>query len=179
MLLAVSDAVVTGGAALLGAIAGGAITGLVTLRAEEKRQKFARGLEKRKAAAEAQSERRAEQAAARLVLRELETCRAAISAAAGEVPGRPPDARLWLPAEAWASEGKHLAGTLPWELWSVVARAYLGIHAVRSHVITSEDWPESEWAREVASEVEAASDQLSAHVGALEGQPSGEGNVGP
>jgi hypothetical protein len=131
MLLAVSDAVVTGGAALLGALAGGAVTGWVTLQAEDKRQKFARELEKRKAAAETQRERRAEQAAARLVLREITRCDGALVVSAEEarkeVGAGPPDVMLLLPVEAWASEGKHLAGTLPGDVWRAVAAAYGGI----------------------------------------------------
>jgi hypothetical protein len=173
MLLAVSDAVVTGGAALLGAIAGGAVTGYVTLRAEEKRQGFARKVEKRKAAAEAERERRAEQAAARLVLRELWTCNSALSAAVkGTRAGRVPDPRLWLPTEAWASEGKHLAGALPSDTWAAVAHAHLGIHSVRSHVVTTEKWPDASWMRDVATEVEEAAVQLAARLDAVEAQAS-------
>jgi hypothetical protein len=93
--LAVSDlalALITAGSAIVGAVAGGGITGYITPRAEEKRQDFARQEATTRAAEERERERRAEQASGRLVLDELLRCGAAMDAAAGSVPGGNPDA---------------------------------------------------------------------------------------
>jgi len=150
MLLAVSDAVVTGGAGLLGALVGGAVTAFVTLRAEDKRQEFARKEAEAKAADELQRERRAEQAAGRLVLEEVTRCGAALRAAVNTKATLPTDARPLLPMDAWATESKHLAGALPWELWRSVGSAYSIIHLVRIQV-TDTGWPPSAQLGEMAS----------------------------
>jgi hypothetical protein len=53
-------------------------------------------------------------------------------------------------------------------VWRTVPEAYVGVHDVRSHIITTGDWPDSMWALEVRSDLEAAHDQLATRLGAVE-----------
>lgn len=166
-VLAVSDlalALITAGAAILGAIAGGAVTGFVSLRAEDKRQAFARQMEDRRAAQERDRQYRAEQASGRLILEELVRCSGALSASVGKTGGLP-DAELVLPMDAWEAESKALAGTAPFELWwEHLMAAYNEVDGVRKQYRSTGLWPGAERLRAAHQAVEDAAELLTAYM---------------
>jgi hypothetical protein len=130
-------AVIVGATTLLGAGVGGAITGIITLRAEDKRQRFAREREEREEARQREGDERererALQQAARLVLEELgdnvELIREAVRLGYYWPGGRQ------LPMEVWTAYRSVLAADLSDEDWFGVTLAYESVNVQNLEVL--------------------------------------------
>jgi hypothetical protein len=123
VVIAISDVAITlivAGAAALGAAIGGGITGWVTLRAEGKRQAFARELEQNRADRET-AERVAElRIALRLVANDLAVTAARLQTGMKIGFLRPAE----MPTSAWRAHRGALAKVLSTDAWLALSSAY-------------------------------------------------------
>lgn len=125
-------AAVVAGATVIGAGIGGAITGIVTLRAEDKRQRYAERLRKRQERRERRDEKQRRQRelkeAARLVDEELREATELIRDAVFQ--GRFWDPSRTLPAEVYRTYRNVLAVSLNDDSWTDVSLAFQEIGRV-------------------------------------------------
>lgn len=161
-LLAASNvgiALIAAAASLIGTIVGGLVTGGVALKAEEKRQTFAREMDAVRRDEEQEGDRRKERAAARLVHVELIKCRAGITTTLNNRE-RAPDPLIVLPEAAREAHSEHLALRLPSDVWGSLQIAYSAIEAIRHRFSDLGTWPDDQTLKEYADDIEDAEQRV-------------------
>lgn len=133
MLAASSSPYIAAGAAVLGSLVGGAVTGFVTLRAESKRQAHALRLEADRRREKSAAERRAGLVAARVIVAELMAISARLDTD-GPVPVMGD-----LPSAAWNAHREQLAYVTPTIAWLNVATAYSEVEVARRYLAAARD----------------------------------------